>query len=168
MRNQRLEASIEHLSLDALSGEERALVLAARAATDLSYSPYSRFRVGCAARLKGGEVISGANFENASYGLSMCAERSVIFSVNNAGGRRDIVAMAITGRSADEALALVGRAPVSPCGACRQVIHEAETLAGATIVILLDGFDDGHVTRVVGIGGLLPLGFGPSDLGVKV
>lgn len=168
MRNERLEASIDHLSLDELSGDERALVLAARQATDLSYSPYSGFRVGCAAQLKGGEVISGANFENASYGLSMCAERSVIFSVNNAGGRREIAALAISGRSADEARLAAGRAPVSPCGACRQVIHEAETLAGRAIVILLDGFDDGHVLRAVGIAGLLPLGFGPSDLGVDV
>ena len=81
-----------------------------------SYSPYSKFAVGASALLKNGEIIYGANIENASYGLTNCAERSTLFAVYSRGFRKDdIIAFMIIGRTDDV---------ISPCGACRQVMSE--------------------------------------------
>ncbi len=81
-----------------------------------AYSPYSKFAVGAAILLKDGSVIKGSNIENASFGLSNCAERSALFSLYSQGYKKeDIVAMAVSANTNE---------PVSPCGACRQVINE--------------------------------------------
>ena len=80
-----------------------------------SYSPYSKFPVGAAVLLPDGKIISGANIENRSYGLSNCAERSAIFTAASAGYRK-LLAIAIATPASDY--------PVGPCGACRQVISE--------------------------------------------
>ncbi|MDE5714868.1 MAG: cytidine deaminase [Anaeroplasmataceae bacterium] len=81
-----------------------------------SYSPYSRFKVGASILLKNGTYVSGCNIENISYGLSNCAERTTLFKVISDGYTKDdIVAMAVVADTKD---------PVSPCGACRQVMAE--------------------------------------------
>ena len=81
-----------------------------------AYTPYSHFKVGAAIELKDGTIIHGANIENASYGLSICAERSALVSLLSQGYQKeDIVSMTIV---ADD------KGPVSPCGACRQFMHE--------------------------------------------
>lgn len=81
-----------------------------------SYSPYSKFSVGAAILLKDGEIVHGTNIENVSYGLTMCAERSALFSAYSKGYKKeDIKAMAIVANTKDA---------VSPCGACRQVMSE--------------------------------------------
>lgn len=85
-------------------------------ARDLAYVPYSNFRVGAAILTKDGECFLGANIENSSYPLAMCAERNAIFHAMMHGKKKeDFVALAIVADS---------RRPVSPCGACRQVISE--------------------------------------------
>ncbi len=83
---------------------------------DNSYSPYSKFKVGAAVLLKNGEIITGCNVENASYGLSNCAERTALFTVYSAGYRIDDI----------DKMMIIGdvEKPISPCGACRQVIIE--------------------------------------------
>jgi cytidine deaminase len=92
------------------------LLRAARAAMNKAYAPYSRFRVGAALLTTKGEVFSGCNVENASYGMSNCAERTAIFSaVAKSGPKVEIRAIAVVN---DQGL------PCSPCGACRQVIYE--------------------------------------------
>lgn len=92
------------------------LIKEAILARENTYSPYSNFGVGAAILLKDGKVIHGANIENASYGLSNCAERSALFQAYSLGyNKSDIIAMAITGDT---------RNPISPCGACRQVMNE--------------------------------------------
>ncbi len=85
-------------------------------ARENSYSPYSNFAVGAALLTTEGEIYLGANIENAAYGLAMCAERNAIYNAYCHGVERDDI----------EALAIVAdtKLPVSPCGACRQVIHE--------------------------------------------
>ncbi|MCW3473856.1 cytidine deaminase [Limobrevibacterium gyesilva] len=95
---------------------------AARAAAEASYSPYSRFRVG-AAVLAGGTVFSGCNVENASYGLTVCAERIAIFTAVAAGHRR-IACIAV---ACVDAEASATQASLMPCGACLQVIAEFGT-----------------------------------------
>ncbi len=92
----------------------RDLITQARLARDKSYSPYSRFRVGAALLGKSGQVYLGTNVENASFGLSNCAERTAIFRAVS-DGEQEFEAIAIC---AD------GAQPTSPCGACRQVMIE--------------------------------------------
>ncbi len=88
----------------------------AKIARKKAYVPYSNFKVGAAIELKDGTYIHGANIENASYPLSNCAERSALFSLLSQGySKEDIKSMTIVADS---------KHPVSPCGACRQVMHE--------------------------------------------
>ncbi|SRR5713101_3755194 len=95
------------------------LLLAARAAAENAYCPYSRFRVG-AAVLADGQVFSGCNIENASYGLTICAERVAVFKAISARCRRlEAVLLVCPDAASDGALATQ-----MPCGACRQVIAE--------------------------------------------
>ena len=121
---------------------------AAREASPRAYAPYSRFHVGAAVQADDGRIFAAANIENASYGLTSCAERNAVFAAVNAGVRT-IVAVAIHTPTAD---------PVSPCGACRQVIFEFGT--EARVISCCDG--DG-VSRW-SIGELLPGAFGPKSL----
>ena len=107
----------------------KELIARAVKAKHTSYSPYSQFRVGAAVLTDDGTIFEGCNIENASYGLSICAERNAIFQAAHAG-KRKIVAVAVT---SDE------KAFLTPCGACRQVI--AEFADGNTDIILttIDG-----------------------------
>lgn len=95
--------------------DTQQLIESARIAAEKSYSPYSGFRVGAALLCADGTVITGANIENRSYGLTNCAERSAIFTAVSAGKQR-FTALAVFGLDADF--------PLPPCGACRQVISE--------------------------------------------
>jgi len=91
-------------------------IIQALLARSQAYTPYSNFKVGAAILLKNGKYIHGANIENASFGLTNCAERSALYSLYSQGYQKsDIVSMTIIAED---------KAPVSPCGACRQVMHE--------------------------------------------
>lgn len=147
---------------EALPADEQELVAAAREAMSTSHSPYSHFTVGAAVRLRDGTIVTGSNQENASYGLTMCAERSALFAVGSQGRKGDVTKIAIIGTGAD----FETTEPVSPCGGCRQVIKEYEDLSGKPLVIIMSG-SKGRVYRVEGIEGLLPLSFGPRDMGVE-
>jgi len=88
----------------------------ARAAMKHAYAPYSHFRVGAAIQLRDGRIFTGCNVENASYGLTICAERNAIFAAVAASSRKpEIVALAVVNHRG---------VPCSPCGACRQVLAE--------------------------------------------
>ena len=92
------------------------LILQAIDATKHCHVPYSTFKVGAAILTKDGKIIQGANIENSSYGLSMCAERTALYHARLQGYEKDeIVAMAVIGPTSG---------PISPCGACRQVMVE--------------------------------------------
>lgn len=120
------------------------LVQRAIDAKEQAYVPYSNFRVGACALTSDGTMITGANIENASYGLTVCAERVTLFRAY-AEGRRDIVALAVTADVEE---------PVSPCGACRQVISE---LAEGAVVYLANR--DGTKVKTMTVEELLPYGF---------
>lgn len=166
MRTETLRIEIQRFRLNELSQGELQLIHLARNATHQSYSPYSKFRVGAVAQAEDGTLCAGANVENASYGLTVCAERTAIFKAWQQG-MKDIRTIAVTGRIGKIPELEYHGTPVTPCGACRQVIREAEDRARQPITILMDGYGD-EVIKVVGIGALLPLGFGPSDFGVEV
>ena len=125
-----------------------ALIEAAIAAQKVAYAPYSHFAVGAAALSGSGRIFQGANIENASFSLTICAERIALFRAWMEG-ERDIVAIAVITPTSDVA---------SPCGACRQVMME---LAPRADVILLSR--DGAQQRT-STAGLLPHGFGAAQL----
>lgn len=133
-----------------------SLIDAARTAMAQAYAPYSGFQVGAALLFADGTVISGSNFENASYGLSLCAETVAAASASHAGHRAGLIAVAVIGGPGGEPGAVVG-----PCGRCRQVLHELAALGGTDPLIFAVG---AHETVEMRLSALLPLAFGPSNL----
>lgn len=126
-------------------------------ARQLSYSPYSRFRVGCCLLKSSGEFVSGANVENASYGGAICAERTTIVKAVTSEDRKDGArqhwrCMAIAGDSLESC--------ITPCGICRQVIREF--VPDSFPVVMLNG--DGSRCVIKTLKELLPMSFGPDDL----
>ncbi len=129
--------------------QQAELIAAAQQAAHHAYAPYSGFRVGAALLLEGGEIVTAANVENASYGLSICAERSaVVRAMAQYGPKLRIHAVAVTN---------LNNAPSSPCGACRQVLAEFMPPDG----IVLFPFNGTPETRIqsLTLAELFPLGF---------
>ncbi len=126
------------------------LVLAARAAAARAYCPYSRFRVGAAILTNRGEIYSGCNVENASYGLTICAERNAVFQAVSAGQAPLAIRMVVVYTPTPE--------PTAPCGACRQVVNEFGPDAEVLSVC------DGPTVIAHRLSELLPAAFGPSNL----
>ncbi len=119
----------------------------ALAVRDHAYAPYSRFAVGAAVETANGRIFTGCNVENASYGLTICAERSAIFQAVAAGETR-LRRIAIAADSPD---------PVAPCGACRQVMVEF----GITEVMM---YNTAGLCKIVETAALLPYAFGPEQM----
>jgi cytidine deaminase len=138
------------------------LIARARAAAVKAYAPYSKFSVGCAIESVDGEVVTGANMENACYRLGICAEISALTAAREAFGLERVARIAVAGGHVEDG-ALAGNDPVTPCGGCRQAIYEAADLSGFDIeVISANG--DGTRTIASTIRQLLPHGFGPASL----
>ena len=144
--------------MDELSQSDRELVSAAMEATKGSYAPYSKFRVGAAARLANGLVFTGANQENAAYPSGLCAERTTLFAANAQYPDQPVLALAIAARKGNRFMPT----PISPCGACRQMISGVEDRFGHPVRILLDGTEG--IYECNGIDALLPLRFVDSDM----
>ncbi len=143
----------------------RALIAAARKAARNAHAPYSRFAVGAAALLSDGSVITGANVENASYGLSLCAETVAIATTSAQGRIGDVVAIGVIGGAMDADGVASGSAVVNPCGRCRQVINEAAQMGGRDIIVWCGAAEGDAIARYT-IAELLPDAFGPADLGL--
>ena len=142
-----------------------ALIAAARAAAAHAHAPYSRFAVGAAVLLTDGSIVTGANVENASYGLSLCAETVAIATASAAGRLRDVVAIGVVGGAMDAVAASEGGdTPVRPCGRCRQVLNEAAQLGGRDLPVYCAGLT-GDALEEHRLSALLPHAFGPADLG---
>ena len=146
--------------------DEASLIAAARAAAIHAHAPYSRFAVGAALLLSDGKVVTGANVENASYGLSLCAETVAVATASAAGRLRDVVAVAVTGGAMDEAGQATGTIFVTPCGRCRQVLNEAAGMSGRDIDVICAAAEGDAVERYR-LSQLLPHAFGPATLGVS-
>lgn len=144
---------IKTYSWNELSEEEKKLIDSACEATQRSYAPYSRFYVGAAIELANGIIITGTNQENAAYPSGMCAERTALFYANSQFPDQPVKAIAIAARS-DEGFT---EKPITPCGACRQVLLETENRYGSHIRIYLYGTREIQVIECAG--SLLPLSF---------
>jgi cytidine deaminase len=124
-----------------------ALVKAARNAAHNAYAPYSRYRVGAAVLTADGQTFTGCNVENASYGLTVCAERVALFTAV-AAGKRQVQAIAIAGGSAGQ--------PAWPCGACRQTLAE---FCGDNLPVYVAPLAANSPSRMKRLGALLPEAF---------
>jgi cytidine deaminase len=129
------------------------LLIAARKVSENAYNKYSHFYVGAAVRTKSGKIYTGTNMENASYGLSICAEPSAIMNAN-ANGDFDIEAIAIVGGFKEVA----DQEPAMPCGRCRQVIHEAAQVSKVDIAVYCSNLTLSN-TLITTIDELLPFAF---------
>ncbi len=147
------------LKSDELEERDRNLVQAAMKATDGSHSPYSGFRVGAAVLLDDGTVVTGSNQENAAYPSGLCAERTALFSAGHLHPDKAVTAMAIAARNAGGFTAQ----PITPCGACRQVMAETEQTGGRPIRLLLYG-TDGTMLIDGGTSAILPFCFGAGSM----
>ncbi|HKT86778.1 MAG TPA: cytidine deaminase [Novosphingobium sp.] len=140
-------------------GKRDALIAAARKAAAAAYAPYSNFHVGAALLMADGSVVTGANVENASYGLSLCAETVAAAKILSSGMRVSIEAVAVAGGEPGKA----GKgAAITPCGRCRQILNELAQLGGTDPVVWCDG---GEGVLELRLSELLPHAFGPANLG---
>jgi len=138
------------------------LIAAARAAALKAYAPYSHFHVGCAILSTDGELVTGANMENACYRLGVCAEQSGLAAAQQAFGLSRVAKIVVAGGAAGDG-ELEGSSVVTPCGGCRQAILEAAQL-GSRDVEIVCASGDGRQVETHRIGDLLPHGFGPANL----
>jgi cytidine deaminase len=141
-----------------------SLIEAARAVSANAHAPYSGFGVGAAVLLMDGAIVTGCNFENASYGLALCAETVALATVNAQGRLADVVEIAVIGGLLKNGV-IDGSDRRGGRGRCRQIIHEAASLSKTDILIhCVSG--DGAVIEQHRISALLPFAFGPADLGL--
>ena len=152
MNTIRLETEVKAYAYDELSDEDRRLVDEAKRMTATSYAPYSRFHVGAAILMADGSVATGSNQENAAYPSGTCAERTAAY---HASAVKPGVAMKKIAVAAWTGGRFQGR-PISPCGACRQVLAEYEKLYGPIEVLL---YGEECVYVLPSVASLLPLTF---------
>lgn len=154
MKKMDIIVPIEVLEYNELSDIESQLVNEARNATYRSYAPYSHFNVGAAIELGNGEIVAGANQENAAFSSGTCAERSACFYAHSQYPDTDFRRIAIAAR--DNSGEFIEN-PIPPCGSCRQSLLEYETIAGHDVEVLLVGRE--KIYRLPSIKSLLPLAF---------
>jgi len=142
-----------------LNQEDAQLLEMAKAATQKAYAPYSHFRVGAAAKLANGQILSGANQENASFPAGICAERTLLSTASSLHPGVGIEALAISYDNGNGP----GDRPISPCGICRQSLQEFEQRTGRPIRLILGG-QTGRVYVIAQSGLLLPFAFTSAEL----
>lgn len=137
-----------------LSKVDQQLLEAAKLATKNAYAPYSHFYVGAAARLSNGEIVIGSNQESSSFPVGICAERTLLNSVGSQFPELTITTIAISYQPEGKA----SKAPISPCGMCRQSLLDFENRYGTQIKIILSGME-GEIMVIPSAANLLPFGF---------
>lgn len=158
MKHLKIEINYDFVSESELSAEDLELVNRAKEATKNSYANYSHFYVGAALRLENGEIIIGANQENAAFPSGLCAERTAVFAAQAQHPEQPIKTLAIAARNANGFL----KEPISPCGPCRQVILEVEDRYKQPVRILLYGTDGVYI--IDSIKDLLPFCFVDANM----
>lgn len=151
--------SVEYKQLNQL---QREALDAASQVLKNSYNPYSHFYVGATLIAQDRQLISGTNFENAAYGSTICAERSAVLRANAMGIRKfDGIAIIARGENFDTTEV------TGPCGSCRQVLYEISQVSGCNLQVILSTSKKDLIILTT-IKELLPLAFGPIDLGIDI
>lgn len=158
MKTINLNIAIRHCQLDELTDADRELIDHAMKATDNAYAEYSHFYVGAALRLANGRIVIGANQENAAFPSGLCAERTAAFSAQANFPDQSIESLALVARN-DTGLV---DSPVTPCGACRQVLLGVEERYGRSMRVLMYGKSGVYI--VGSVKDLLPLSFVDSSM----
>ena len=159
MKELQLQTLVKVYSYDELEPELVRLVDLAKAKTQDAYCPYSHFHVGAAVLLADGQIVTGANQENAAYPSGLCAERTTLFAANANNPTTPVVALAVACYTNEHFTA----DPASPCGACRQVMLETEHRFGVPMKVLLYGDRECYVFESAK--DLLPVCFTSESLG---
>ena len=158
MKDLNIQTIIKDCQYDELSDQDKQLIDKAKEMTQHSYAPYSKFKVGAAALLANGAIVTGSNQENAAYPSGLCAERTTLFYANSQYPDQAVLTLAIAARTEQDFI----DNPIPPCGACRQVILETETRYKHPVRILLYGKKEIYLIK--GIRDLLPLSFDGSEM----
>lgn len=143
-----------------LEPSQQNLVNSAIKATQLAYSPYSKFKVGAAALLSDDIIVLGSNQENASFGVTLCAERTLLSNITINYPGKLIIAIAL---SYDSSNHLHNHGPISPCGICRQSLLELEENNSQPIKLIMHGLN-GEIYVVDSIRSLVPLAFSEQNM----
>ncbi|MFY0631419.1 MAG: cytidine deaminase [Flavobacteriaceae bacterium] len=146
-------------NIDELPEADKELMLEAIKATNNSYSPYSKFKVGAALLMEDGSIITGSNQENAAYPSGMCAERVAIWKAGATFPNKKVKKIAITAISSNKKV----DKPVGPCGACRQTLLEYEINQNEPMEVIFMG-EIGKVVKANSISSMLPFSFDSSYL----
>ncbi len=144
---------IEYSSLEELLPEDRELASEAIAAMGGAYAPYSHFHVGAAVRMSNGQIVRGANQENAAFPSGLCAERTAMFAASARYPDKDMLSIAIAGGVHGK---LSGN-PATPCGACRQVMAQYQAKSGKPMSVLMVA--EGRILKFDRVDDILPLIF---------
>ena len=153
MKYLKITAKIRICNYEELLSEEKFIVDKAKEATFRAYAPYSKFKVGAAALLANGEIVTGNNQENVAFPSGLCAERTALFYAHSQYPDDSVKALAIAAYTEGDFL----DRPISPCGACRQVMLETEMRFKQPIEIILYGKEE--IFIIESIKDLLPLAF---------
>ena len=140
-------------SVEEMNAEDRELVSESIKAMGGAYAPYSHFHVGAAVRLSNGQIVRGANQENAAFPSGLCAERTAMFAASSKYPDKDMLSIAIAGGVHGR----LGSTPASPCGACRQVMAQYQTKSGKPMSIIMVA--DGKILKFEKVDDLLPMIF---------
>lgn len=158
MQKKTVETTITIYQFDELEISQQQLINKAKEQVNKAYAPYSGFHVGAAIELENGEIFAGSNQENSAYPSGLCAERVAMFYANAQFPDVAVKTLAIAAFTNEKFLAI----PVTPCGACRQVLLETEMRYEKDITILLYGTEE--VYLIDNVKQLLPLCFEKSSL----
>ncbi len=151
---------MQNIKYDDLNELEKKALAEAERVLENAYEPFSNFHVGACLISANDELISGANFANSAYGSSICAERAAVLRAN-AMGIRNFKEITIIARAGDNPTTEV----TAPCGECRQVLNEISQISGIDLKVILSTTNKDKII-VTSIKELLPLSFGPNDLGI--
>jgi len=153
MKNYNITAKIQICNYNELLPKEKKLIDCAKEACSRAYAPYSQFHVGAAALLANGEIVAGTNQENVAFPSGLCAERTALFYANSQYPEQAVKSLAVAAFTHGDFF----DKPISPCGACRQVILETEMRFKSPIRIYLYGKSEIYI--IESAGDLLPLAF---------